>query len=288
MSGNTYYCGYGFYHGFMETLLYTTGNVAEAREFCNFTEELTGLPSSWTACYHGIGHGAVDGADPTTWGNVEAMMVPGFELCEAVSETDFELYLCATGVYNAIEILASEPKYGLTHIQDDPFGLCATQPKEFAEPCYTNMVPAVLRLTKNDFSKAAEYVEDNMLNPEAETIDGYSVREMVILSLFHEFIRLNLENKDYALAGVKLCRALPQKSHLACIEGLSGGHMKYGEPKVEYVRALEFCGTVLLSEAEREACYKHMLVRLRVWYTSKQSSEICNLVDEKYRGYCSL
>eukprot|EP00923_Selenidium_pygospionis_P025169 GHVN01044337.1.p4 GENE.GHVN01044337.1~~GHVN01044337.1.p4 ORF type:complete len:101 (+),score=5.81 GHVN01044337.1:571-873(+) len=84
-------CGYGFYHGFMETLLLTSGDVEEARAFCRYADEqLRGQASAAsTACYHGTGHGAVDGGDTRAWGDVDAIMEPGFALCDQVAETEF-------------------------------------------------------------------------------------------------------------------------------------------------------------------------------------------------------
>ena len=283
----TYYCGYGFYHGFMETLLHASGNLEEAREFCSYTEELTGLPSSWTACFHGIGHGAVDASDPRAWGSIEAIMEPGIELCKAVSETDFQLYLCVTGVFNSTEVLSTNPKYGIEDLNKDPYEFCQKQPDEFKEPCYTNMIPVVLRLSDDDFAKAARYVVENIQDPTQMTIDNYTVSEMVMLSLFHEFIRLNIQNANYIQDGLNYCRQLSQDLHLACIEGLSGGHIKYGEPEREYVKALNFCGSDQLSKEERKPCYKHVLSRLRAWYSQEKARQICESVDPEYRMFCN-
>ncbi|MCH7730575.1 hypothetical protein IID21_03555 [Patescibacteria group bacterium] len=287
ISNKTSYCGYGFYHGFMETLLYTTGDFQEARDFCNYTEERTGLSSAWTACYHGIGHGAVDASDPRAWGNIEAIIEPGIELCKAVSETDFQLYLCVTGVFNSTEILSTNPKYGIEDLNKNPYELCQKQPDEFKEPCYTNMIPAVLRLTDDDFTKASDYLITNIKDPNQETIDNYKVSEMVTLSLYHEFIRLNLANDNYVAEGIKLCRAFSDELRLACIEGLSGGHMKYGEPEKEYVKGLNFCSSEIMREDEKEVCYKHILSRLNAWYSKEKAFEICESVGPEYKKFCN-
>ena len=108
------YCGYGFFHGFMETLLFSTGNISEAQNFCAEVDaKIAGrvASSGSTACYHGIGHGVTDGTDPRLWGDADTMVAPGLLLCEKVSESDFQEYLCATGVFNAIEILSTDEKY---------------------------------------------------------------------------------------------------------------------------------------------------------------------------------
>lgn len=285
----TYYCGYGFYHSFMETLLQERGDTKLAHEFCNYTIKSTGLPSAWTACYHGIGHGSVDGSDPRTWSDASAMMKAGFDICDTVSDTPLKRYLCASGIYNAMDVLSGDPKYKITEIQKQPFKLCYTQPEDLREPCYTNMTPPVLRLTKGDFQKAAQYIEENIKDPEAPTIDGFTTREMVVLSLFHEYVRAHGTDKNFLVMGVDLCRSLPEHSRLACIEGLSGGHMKYGEPEKEYVKWREFCVSPKLLDDEKDSCYKYVLNRILNWYTKEKAMEICQSVPGEYsKKYCKL
>jgi len=285
LTSKTAYCGYGFYHGFMETLLLSSGDMAEARSFCAYVDRQLSAKRSGAAnaCYHGIGHGTVDGGDPRAWGSIEAMLAPGLEVCRKVSETEFQEYLCATGAFNAIEILSLNRRYEISHLNNDPFSICHTQLPLHKEPCYTNMIPAVLRLTNDDVSEAARYVERTIQRAKDPTIDNYTVREMVILSLSYEFIRLHLAKDDHVEKGVALCRSFPEHSRLACFEGLSGGYMKYGKPDEEYKKALAFCKNSLLLEDEQNACYKHLLSRLHNWYSQEQSRQICETVKDVYK-----
>src|SRR3989338_8528765 len=73
LGANTYYCGYGFYHGFLEALVVETGSLDEAREFCTYAGKSVPKPEGYAegACYHGIGHGVTDGSDPGLWGSAE-------------------------------------------------------------------------------------------------------------------------------------------------------------------------------------------------------------------------
>lgn len=287
LSPKTSYCGYGFFHGFMEILIHDSGDLKIARDFCTSVDrQLKG--SSGTACYHGIGHGSVDGSDPRAWGDANAMLQPAAKICDLTGETEFQRYLCATGMYNSIEILSRDPKYKLSAVQEDPFSLCKeyATPGLFQEACYTNMVPAVLSLTQNDFFKTAEYIEEHMQNEELYTIEGYKVREMVIASLSHELIRfrgLNGTIDVYIEEGITLCRSLPEHSRLACFEGLGGGHLKYGKPETEYIKAIDFCRHPLLREDERTSCFKHILTRLLNLYSPTKARAICETVDELYR-----
>lgn len=284
-------CGYGFYHGFMETLLLTTGNIEEARAFCeDVDKKLSGKASAAaTACYHGTGHGAIDGSDPTAWGDTDAMMAPGFKLCKMLAQNELQTYLCDTGVFNAIEILSYDPKYGITELRTDPFPMCNKQPVSRREGCYSNMLPIILDMTDNDIAKAAQYINDNMIDHEVTAIDGHTVNELTTLGLMFEFIRLYGETPDYAEKGIALCRTQPADDHLACIEGLSGGHIKYGEPGVEYVQNLKFCKNDMLTEEERDACYRYTLTTLHLRYDKDMTTKICNMVDAQYRErYCQF
>jgi len=293
----TYYCGYGFYHGFMETLLYTTGEMEEARNFCSYVgQRLSGkIAGAQTACYHGIGHGVVDGGSPGDWGDIEAMIKPGIELCEMVAKTEFQLYICSTGVFNAIEILSQDPKYKLDIVVEDPYWLCDRQPGHYTEACYTNLLPSFWRAIQKDFPKIALLVEsikekdsDYSVRSLTESVtqqeDNYRVRSIVISALFHEYARADLKR---AKEGIQVCRSLKDaRSRLPCIEGLSGAFMKYGEPNVEYIKGLQFCNADILAKDEQSVCFEHILSRLRLWYSPDKASQICQSVPEKYRKLC--
>jgi len=288
LTPKTSYCGYGFYHGFMESLLLSSGDIEEARRFCAEAGEMLAVQTSDAegACYHGIGHGTVDGSDPTAWGDAEKMIEPGMKICEQIAGHDRslfgKLYRCVSGVFNSIEILSGDDKYQLTALKNDPFSFCKTKPQEFLEACYTNMLPALMRITNNDFLKSAAQIS---AIPERQS---YTIRGYVISSLFHEFVRMNFSEPDFnVVEGIKICRSFIVELRLSCIDGLAGGHMKYGEPRIEYVKGLAFCGSDLLTENEANVCFQHILTRLSIWYTREKSEEICAEVPIQYRNYCT-
>jgi len=278
------YCGYGFYHGFMETLLWSGDSIETAKSFCKqagvqLAEQTTDAEG---ACYHGIGHGAIDGSDPRYWGDPEAMIKPGMDLCRAVSPDPRLLYRCVTGVYNSIEILSQDPKYKLTMMIDDPVYLCPSQPEEFQEGCYSNMIPAILRVTVGDYKKSLAIVESIK-----EAGGSSKIKQSVVEGTIYEYVRANLKEPGVILTdGLALCRSLAENLRLSCVRGLSGGYMKYGEPEREYVAALDFCQKAALNATERNTCYESVLSRLRIWYSSAKSEEICGLVPKQYQGLC--
>lgn len=289
LSDKSSYCGYGFYHGFMETLLQTTGDMGEARRFCEYADiQLKKTTSdAGGACFHGIGHGAVDGSDPRTWGDPQKMIEPALELCKIVSNDENpptspagergepprygKLFRCVTGVFNALEILSTSNKYKLSLNKDDPFGMCKTQPARYKEACFMQFIVAVMSLTGNDFIQSAEIID---------TIkeDKYAIPTLqsLVVELPHQ------GKTDYSET-LTYCRSLSERFRETCVYAYAEGFMKYGPPQKEYVEALKFCNSFLLTEAEKQACFRRILSILRIWYTVEKSRDICNSVDQKYQ-----
>lgn len=270
----TSYCGYGFYHGFMEKLFISKGTLDQARTFCKYVgEKLSDTNSdAENACYHGIGHGAVeDVTDPKVFGNPQAIIQPSLDLCKKVSSNQDQLFRCDTGVFNALEIVTSAGKYNLSLNKEDPLGICKTQPQEYKRACYTQMVVAVMNVTSNDFEKSAQ-----ILN----TIPDDAIATESLSGLVVELVRLGRVNYQTT---VNYCRQMPNRFQLPCITGFGEGFLKYGPPQTEYIKAVDFCSSTLLSDEEKQACFTRILSILRIWYTVEKSTQICKGVDPKYQ-----
>ncbi len=292
LSPKTSYCAYGFYHGFMEALLKKTGDPSKAKEFCDYAQkQLSGQTSdAGGACFHGIGHGTVDGDDTEAWGDPEKMIKPGLKICDGVASNPMERYRCISGAYNSIEILSHNDKYQLDELAKDPFSFCKTQPINNKEACYTNMLPAIEILYRENFKEEVKKIETIPSDGDKENLElfGYTVKEMTAVSLFHEYIRLHTRSQDFdILDGINLCHSVSGDLRLPCVEGLAGGHMKYGEPGKEYVKGLAFCKRPELKDDERNECYRYILTRLSIWYNSQKRTEICSSVDKDYQKFCS-
>lgn len=273
LSTKTKYCGYGFYHGFMEKLVQNTNDMSKAREFCELADKKLALQTSDAggACFHGIGHGAVeDVPDKKVWGNPQAIIAPALELCEKVSDTKEILYRCITGVYNGLEIISTAKKYDLSLNPDDPMWICKIQKESYKEACFTQLVVAVMHVTGTDFAKSAEIID---LIPE----DNYAIPALA--SLVVERVRLN--KIDYQET-IDYCRGLPSRFHNICIISFGEGFLKYGPPEQEYVKARDFCASPLLTEEEKTACFTRIFSILRIWYPAEKATEICKSVDSKY------
>ncbi len=280
VSPKSAYCGYGFYHGFMETLLQKTGDMNQARSFCDYAGKKLApfISDAAGACYHGIGHGTVDGSDPRAWGDTEEMVRPALELCEKVSNDENpptrygKLFRCASGAFNALEILMDSSQYKLSPDTKDPFSICRKQPDKYREACYTQMVVSAIQVFENDHEKIAALIETI---PE----DDYAIP--TLQSLVVE--RSRLDTSGYADT-ITFCRKLSSRFREGCITAYGEGFLKYGPPQKEYVKAVDFCSSALLTEEEKLSCFERILSILRNFYTVQKANEICLSVEAKYRG----
>lgn len=269
----TSYCGYGFYHGFMEKLLHSGGSLDQAKDFCKYTKDSLEEKNADAegACFHGIGHGAVeDVTDPKLFGKPQAIIQPSLDLCEQVSDNQDKLFRCTTGVFNALEIVTTAGKYNLSLNKQDPLWICRAQPDKFKRACYTQMVIAVMNVTGNDFEKSAQILDTIPEDDWAlESLSGLVVE------------RVRLEKTDYQET-INFCRDLGERFHLACIRGFGEGFLKYGPPQTEYIKALDFCSYKFLSVEEKAACFDRVLAILRTWYTAEKAQQICESTEAKY------
>ncbi|TSC74815.1 MAG: Uncharacterized protein G01um101433_989 [Parcubacteria group bacterium Gr01-1014_33] len=273
LSPKTSYCAYGFYHGFMEALLHDGKDASEARAFCAYARDTLGDKTTYAegACYHGIGHGAVeDEPNPKSRGNAQAIIQPSLEICKKISNDEHHLFLCSSGVFNALEIISTGKKYGVSLNEKDPFWICRIQPEQYKRACYTQFLVAAMHVAQNDFLKTARVIDTIPEDAYAqETLAGASIE------------RVHLGKTDYQET-IFLCRSLSDRFLLPCITGFAEGFLKYGPPEKEYEGAVSFCNSRLLTEKERAACFERILSILRIWYPQEKSKEICMSVDKKY------
>lgn len=283
ISPKSSYCGYGFYHGFMTALLHTSNDIEQAREFCKFAGENLKETTSDAegACYHGIGHGAVEDEPPVgAFGDAKKIAAPNIALCERISAGDKnKLFRCTTGVYNGLEILMSGNRNGLSLNTEDPMWFCATQKDEYEYRggCYTQMLVAAINVAGQK-NQGGDIFKTTLPYVNAITNDSYA-RETLV-SLVVEMARTDTYGFDEALI---YCRALPARLYTSCITAYPEGFMKYGPPGNEHEKALEFCGYKSLSGSEKSVCYGRVLSILRLFYTAEKSRTICLLVPQEYQ-----
>lgn len=280
LTAKTAYCGYGFFHGFMEALLYAGGNAAEAREFCREVDRQLSFETRGAAgaCIHGIGHGAVDGGDPHLWGDAERLIQPGLELCRLVGENEIQIDRCASGVFNALAIAFNSSGYGLSANRADPYWVCTKQREPyFRKPCFEEMNTTVMTLANNDFAQAVKFVE-------AVPEDAYANHAM--LSAAGYAARFYQERASYPDI-VRICHGVERRLAVSCVVGFAAGLVEFGKPQEEYKEALYFCRQELLTGAEQDRCFERVFAYLAVLYSRQALDRVCQTVEEKYRTRCS-
>lgn len=275
------YCANGFYHGFMEALLTVTRDPEEAREFCAYVDEKLSskTPDASLQCYHGIGHGAIDITIASyESGQDERFLVKqALQFCEEVSDTSQQLYRCASGTFNGIANFYISGEFNLSVNEEDPLWLCNEQPERYRYSCYGNMNSALWWIGRGDFGKSAKFIENI---PE----DKYAISAIQYLS---RLAVLEIAERSHEEA-IMACRALQERLYLPCINGFVNGYLEHGIPEAEHKQAFGFCRSVVMTQEERESCFKHTLSVLGGWYDIEKVRQICRSVEAKYQQYCII
>ncbi len=276
----TSYCSYGFYHGFMETLLKDGSPAAAARDFCDRVARETKsiLPDARYACFHGIGHGWTNIHEPALFGNEKAMAFPALFLCQEVARDKDELLRCATGVFDSISIAYYNKQAGLIVKKDDPLWLCRAVAETFREACYRDMMPAILWLGNYLLSQSVLYVEKfvpkEYAEPAIATLASNSVRYTIGTS------------EDWQRESLAVCRLLRDDLRIPCASGLATGMMEFGQPQKEYILALSLCRKDDLSRAETDVCFQSVLNYIGNRYPKEKAQALCQSIESQYQKYC--
>jgi len=272
----TVYCGYGFYHGFMERLLTLENDLNKAKEFCTYLDEevMDGRGNAQLACFHGIGHGFVDGSEKKAWGDEVALTEPALKLCDKVVSTDEEGFRCYSGVFNSLSIAYASNLYGLTLDKEDPLWICREQKEErYKLGCYTDMMVALMVLEDDDLAKATKYldvVEEKYLNKTASTLASLAVRQ-------------NLDVDDFSPI-VNVCHSIDSNIRLDCIKGFSSGLMEFGEPEREYIKASNFCGEESMTLSEKKECFESIIDYASFTYPKDRLAKACAMIKDEFRS----
>lgn len=278
LTPKTSYCGYGFYHGFMEALLQTNGNIKEAEDFCSYADKqlLQFNKKTNVACYHGIGHGAVDGSGETVWENSQEFISSALKICKAVSSSSEQIYQCGTGVFNSLAIALNSDSFNL-NFSGNPYLICKNQEKNFKRACYEQMNTRVASISTLDLAKGVKLVSEI---PER----AYAVYAMEQLAPATISGRVG-KNSDFSYE-IGVCKSLLNHLSKPCIEGLVGGILEFGKPDFEYVEAMGLCSKVGENEY-KDHCMKYVISSLRILYSDEKITEICSNLEGRYSAYCS-
>ena len=277
----TYYCGFGFFHGWLEHMLRDDPDVEKAKRLCDYLDNQLSdeRPRTRLNCYHSIGHGFVNEPfDSANWGKPQAIIDPALEVCDKVSNDPGEVGECLQGAFNVIADWIFREEYGLAPVAGDPLWLCPKQrTREHKDACYYEMAMHLNSLVGDDLSKIVEFTKD---------IKDDGIAQTVINVVAAGVTQTALSKGDYS-EYILACHALPQRLRVWCVHGFAGGFMAHGEPEKEYIEALKFCGSSELLEDERHVCYENIIRTFKGSYPREKVERICATIDETYRISCS-
>lgn len=275
LSPKTSYCGYGFYHAFMESLLLDSANLDKARQFCDYVDRQMGsiMADAKGACYHGIGHGVADNHDQKNWENEKALVNQPLKLCEKVAPNEVLLNRCSSGVFNVLAIAYNSNKVKIN--SQDPLWFCRQLSHNiYKKTCYEEMNTALFALTHRDFIQAAKFIEgiqeDEFANSGIRSLAGVYGMSLV-------------QNSDFAKP-IKDCRQLQLR--LSCFKGFVGGLMEGGRPGIEYVKAISLCKDSSLNKEEKRVCFEEILWLSSQYYPKEKYQSVCNMIDDEYKRNC--
>jgi hypothetical protein len=278
LSENTSHCGYGFYHGFIEALIINSGkDYHVARNFCDYVKTTMSEKSraSLQACFHGFGHGIVDGYYIPENGDARVLIEDGLTICEEVGRTDFEIDLCNSGVFNSLSIIEGNPDNSIVWEDNDPYWICNTYEQHtIKKPCYEEMNTLTMRYAQGNFAKALSF---------AMKIDDIKYRQLAVQSLSGFYASFKPNTEDV----ISKCLSLTADVKNYCITGFIGGMLEFGTPKNEYIEAFSFCDSTKLSDIDKLTCYKRIAGGALDIYSPETHRTVCQKITERFQDVCS-
>jgi len=272
-------CGYGFYHGFMQALLYATHDYADARAFCAYAGKQVPYPEGYTegACYHGIGHGFTDGGDSSLVGNPVAMAVPGLEVCENVaSSVPAWEYRCYSGVFNSMAILAQDPNNKID-MHDDPYLFCKTHGYDELKrkACYAEMNTLVVAMSKRNIDKTVSYID---------TIEDPTYRLRALESAMAVYGAYEPGAADLPQKVAHTCARYKTPWQEACVGAVVSGMLEMGTPGSQQVAVLALCSSSELTAAMQGACYTQLIDVPQIVFDQTTIQTMCEATPSQYRA----
>ncbi len=279
----TSYCGYGFYHGFMEQMLIEKGQeyLHDAGAYCMGLIDNKALPSkkagdaATAACFHGIGHALFDSLSGNLWGDEEKMATAAIGQCEAITTDTHWRSQCASGVFNSLSIAEGKGAYRLSYREGDPTLLCRNKKVEYQESCYNEI--SIGYINRYHLSETSAIALMEQFPGDAKLWSLMAYFDNKIRHNMQEYTSKNLYLQTESFAA--------ESEKEAIVEGVLNAFTIGGKPGEEYVAHLDYCANFLPSKT-RDYCYSRTIVLLNTIYTDEKLKMVCQIVPEKNRRTC--
>ncbi|TSC63594.1 MAG: hypothetical protein Athens041674_1, partial [Parcubacteria group bacterium Athens0416_74] len=237
------YCGYGFYHGFIEKMLVEqgTGQYKDVSAYC--AELKVTKPEAAGPCYHGIGHAVFDSIDGSLWGDDVAMVGFALDVCRAALPGEWERVRCGSGVFNALANAYSARTYGLSFVEGKPPSLCGNVPLAYQDFCNMELGNGYIRDMQWEQTREMDFIR---------SIEDSAAREAVIIGYMDTEVKRTIDAIDVGSL-VRLCNSFSHGGDIrACVAGVYTGLKGIGEPGKEHDLAQSFCRS--MDDSYRVAC----------------------------------
>lgn len=273
-------CNFGFYHGFVIALMNDTGDVLDAKHFCDSLDPklVAEKPEVRDECYHGVGHAMVTEAvgeplnektDPLWVERVFRLSAEnGISECRRIFSEWPALNNCNSGVYHELAMLQTAD--GWYSDPSDPLWLCEEADPAVRGNCYGNMHRVFVKvfpgLTAREIVPRIERLYGTNQFMTAMVVRWYGhVRGLVAVSKPEEFFRF--------------CRDIPDEYQKYCLSGGIGWITQNGEGGEEYKASMEFCMRPELSREERQDCVDEAFGYFEGMYNARFVRSLCARYD---------
>ncbi len=266
------YCGFGFYHGFIEAMLLEEGNGAfeTARAYCSALQ-IDSKPDNFSgACLHGIGHAVFDSLPGALWGDEKRMVDTAIAICENELSDERGKVKCSTGVYNSLAIAESSRTYSLAFDGPSSIDICREQKELYQVGCFIEVGVHLIDNMRLSRQEAIDFIRSFPAASRIPTFEGY-------LSSQIQKASANLSLQEYA----DQCGAFVENEwREACYRAVVTGLLISGHPGTEHESVFRFCS--LFKAGSTQKCLLFALPQLRqLAGTTTEFHRWCSKIEDK-------
>lgn len=279
------FCGFGFYHGFIEASLeeHGTYGFTVARDYCEHIYENDQTSDRYEesypagACWHGVGHAAFDGLEGSYWGDAKRMTEKSLELCSETFSHEYPQWQCATGVFNSLATAMTNKNYGLTFDEDVVSEVCGSMEGDRRDSCFLDLIVGRTNAMNLPLEETMAYALSFDAPEESRT--------HALFGVVDDAFRRDPTASSDPVTFFAECEKLESSAHKeACLQGITIGILYSSHDQNVAERLLSFCPTIS-DEPLKESCFQRSARLIEVAVGPADYERICS-ENEPLRPYC--
>lgn len=273
------FCGFGFYHGFIEASLEENGTYgfSIARDYCeqifqnDQASEVYEESYSAGACWHGVGHSVFDGLDGSYWGNAQRMTEMSLERCSSVFQDEYQRWQCSTGVFNSLATAMVNDYYELTFDKEVVTQICGSLNGKLRDSCFLDLIVGYTNANRLSLVDAIEYTL---------TFDApEESRAHALFGVVDDAFRRDPTASSDPVEFFAECEKLDGTARReACLQGITIGILYSSHDQNVAKRLLDFCPTIDDSHL-RYSCFERSARLIEVAVSPREYTRICTEND---------